>query len=57
MPALPLTCWSQVNLLVNAKGSVLQSDIVGSVQMRVYLTGMPVRVCHRHGCYAMLRDD
>eukprot|EP01147_Barroeca_monosierra_P009430 gene9430-1672_t len=30
-----------VNLLVSAKGHVLHSDIVGSVQMRVFLTGMP----------------
>lgn len=28
-----------VNLLVSASGAVLHSDIVGSVQMRVYLTG------------------
>lgn len=25
----------------NANGTVLQSEIVGSVKMRVYLTGMP----------------
>eukprot|EP00043_Microstomoeca_roanoka_P014692 m.146198 g.146198 ORF g.146198 m.146198 type:complete len:424 (-) comp16077_c3_seq1:127-1398(-) len=30
-----------VNLLVSAGGHVLHSDIVGSVQMRVYLSGMP----------------
>lgn len=30
-----------INLLVGATGNVLHSDIVGSVQMRVYLTGMP----------------
>eukprot|EP00049_Salpingoeca_infusionum_P019068 m.360036 g.360036 ORF g.360036 m.360036 type:complete len:424 (-) comp18858_c0_seq1:211-1482(-) len=30
-----------VNLLVSSTGTVLHSDIVGSVQMRVYLTGMP----------------
>ncbi|VDK66229.1 unnamed protein product, partial [Onchocerca ochengi] len=30
-----------VNLLANANGVVLQSEIVGSVKMRVYLTGMP----------------
>jgi len=30
-----------VNLLVNANGSVLRSEIIGSVQMRVFLTGMP----------------
>ncbi|KAK0426748.1 hypothetical protein QR680_009878 [Steinernema hermaphroditum] len=30
-----------VNLLANANGTVLQSEIVGSVKMRVYLTGMP----------------
>ena len=30
-----------VNLLVNASGSVLHSEIVGAVKMRVYLTGMP----------------
>ena len=30
-----------VNLLVSANGSVLRSEIVGSVKMRVYLTGMP----------------
>ena len=29
-----------VNLLVSASGTVLHSDIVGSVQMRVYLTGV-----------------
>ncbi|VDM57225.1 unnamed protein product [Angiostrongylus costaricensis] len=30
-----------VNMLANANGTVLQSEIVGSVKMRVYLTGMP----------------
>ncbi|KAI1286306.1 AP-1 complex subunit mu-1 [Halotydeus destructor] len=30
-----------VNLLANASGSVLRSEIVGSIRMRVYLTGMP----------------
>ncbi|CAI4229977.1 unnamed protein product [Auanema sp. JU1783] len=30
-----------VNMLANANGSVLQSEICGSVKMRVYLTGMP----------------
>ncbi|VDK20406.1 unnamed protein product [Anisakis simplex] len=30
-----------VNMLANANGNVLQSEIVGSVKMRVYLTGMP----------------
>eukprot|EP00045_Choanoeca_perplexa_P008805 m.82736 g.82736 ORF g.82736 m.82736 type:complete len:445 (-) comp14632_c0_seq2:1538-2872(-) len=30
-----------VNLLVSATGTVLHSDIVGSVQMRVHLSGMP----------------
>ncbi|VDN05824.1 unnamed protein product [Thelazia callipaeda] len=30
-----------VNLLASANGAVLQSEIVGSVKMRVYLTGMP----------------
>ncbi|XP_057299498.1 AP-1 complex subunit mu-1-like [Hydractinia symbiolongicarpus] len=30
-----------VNLLVNANGNVLRSEIVGSVKMKVYLTGMP----------------
>lgn len=30
-----------VNLLVSANGSVLRSEIVGSVKMRVFLTGMP----------------
>lgn len=30
-----------VNLLVNASGSVLHSEIVGAVKMRVFLTGMP----------------
>ncbi|KJH47168.1 adaptor complexe medium subunit family protein [Dictyocaulus viviparus] len=30
-----------VNMLANANGSVLQSEIVGCVKMRVYLTGMP----------------
>ncbi|XP_054154417.1 AP-1 complex subunit mu-1-like [Oppia nitens] len=30
-----------VNLLANASGSVLQSEIVGSIKMRVYLSGMP----------------
>lgn len=30
-----------VNLLANASGSVLRSEIVGSIKMRVYLTGMP----------------
>lgn len=30
-----------VNLLVNANGNVLRSEIVGSVKMRVFLSGMP----------------
>uniref|UniRef100_A0A7E4VAH2 MHD domain-containing protein n=1 Tax=Panagrellus redivivus TaxID=6233 RepID=A0A7E4VAH2_PANRE len=30
-----------VHLLANANGTVLQSEIVGSVKMRVYLSGMP----------------
>ncbi|XP_074605262.1 AP-1 complex subunit mu-1-like [Brevipalpus obovatus] len=30
-----------INLLANASGSVLRSEIVGSIKMRVYLTGMP----------------
>lgn len=30
-----------INLLVGSQGNVLHSDIVGSVQMRVFLTGMP----------------
>lgn len=30
-----------VNLLVSANGNVLQSEIVGSVKMRCYLSGMP----------------
>lgn len=30
-----------VNLLVNAAGNVLHSEIVGAVKMRVFLTGMP----------------
>jgi len=30
-----------VNLLVSANGNVLRSEIVGSVKMRVYLSGMP----------------
>jgi len=30
-----------VNLLVSANGSVLRSEIVGAVKMRVYLSGMP----------------
>jgi len=30
-----------VNLLVSANGNVLRSEIVGSVKMRVFLTGMP----------------
>ncbi|XP_078488157.1 AP-1 complex subunit mu-1 [Ciona intestinalis] len=30
-----------VNLLVSSTGNVLRSEIVGSVKMRVYLTGMP----------------
>ncbi len=30
-----------VNLLANANGVVLQSEILGSVKMRVYLSGMP----------------
>jgi AP-1 complex subunit mu len=31
----------KVNLLAGAKGNVLRSEIVGSVQMRVFLSGMP----------------
>ena len=30
-----------VNLLVSANGNVLRSEIVGSVKMRVFLSGMP----------------
>jgi len=30
-----------VNLLANSNGTVLQSEIIGSVKMRVFLTGMP----------------
>uniref|UniRef100_A0A914CBI0 MHD domain-containing protein n=1 Tax=Acrobeloides nanus TaxID=290746 RepID=A0A914CBI0_9BILA len=30
-----------VNLLANANGTVLQSEIVGNVKMRVFLSGMP----------------
>ncbi|XP_078285352.1 AP-1 complex subunit mu-2 isoform X3 [Rhinoraja longicauda] len=30
-----------VNVLVNANGNVLQSEIVGSVKLRVFLSGMP----------------
>ncbi|KAK8779135.1 hypothetical protein V5799_019524, partial [Amblyomma americanum] len=30
-----------VNLLANAGGSVLRSEIVGCIKMRVYLSGMP----------------
>lgn len=30
-----------VNLMVNTNGNVLRSEIVGSVKMKVYLTGMP----------------
>jgi len=30
-----------VNMLANANGTVLQSEIVGAVKMRVYLSGMP----------------
>jgi hypothetical protein len=38
-----------VNLLVNASGSVLHSEIVGAVKMRVFLTGMP-EVCSVTSC-------
>ena len=30
-----------VNLMVSANGSVLRSEIVGCIKMRVYLSGMP----------------
>lgn len=30
-----------VNLLANSQGTVLRSEIVGAIKMRVYLTGMP----------------
>ena len=30
-----------LNLLVNASGQVLHSEIVGQIKMRVYLSGMP----------------
>lgn len=30
-----------VNLLANASGNVLRSEVVGSIKMRVYLSGMP----------------
>ncbi|XP_018110194.2 AP-1 complex subunit mu-2-like [Xenopus laevis] len=30
-----------VNILVNSNGSVLRSEIVGSVKLKVFLTGMP----------------
>ena len=30
-----------VNILVSASGSVMRSEIVGAIKMRVYLSGMP----------------
>lgn len=30
-----------VNLLANANGNVLSSEIVGAIKMKVYLSGMP----------------
>ena len=30
-----------INLLVNANGTVLRSEILGSVKMKCYLSGMP----------------
>lgn len=30
-----------VNMLANSAGTVLRSEIVGAIKMRVYLTGMP----------------
>src|SRR5699024_1411499 len=30
-----------VNLLANASGAILNSEIIGSIKMRVYLSGMP----------------
>lgn len=30
-----------LNLLVNASGTVLRSEILGSIKLRVHLTGMP----------------
>lgn len=33
----------KLNLLVSANGTVLRSEILGSLQMRSYLSGMPVR--------------
>ena len=49
-PSFMLTCShfqvfldviESVNLLVSANGNVLRSEIVGSVKMRVFLSGMP----------------
>lgn len=30
-----------VNLMVNASGNVLRSEVLGAVKMRCYLSGMP----------------
>ena len=30
-----------VNMLVNSKGQIVQSDVVGALKMRVFLSGMP----------------
>jgi len=40
-PSVFLDVIESVNLLANANGAVLQSEILGSVKMRVYLSGMP----------------
>lgn len=36
-----LDCIEQFNLLVNSKGSIVHSELKGSLQMKAYLSGMP----------------
>ena len=36
-----LDCIEKLNLLINSNGTVLQSEIIGSLKMKVYLSGMP----------------
>ena len=36
-----LDCIEQFNLMVNSKGSIVHSELKGTLQMKAYLSGMP----------------
>lgn len=44
----------KLNLLVSANGTVLRSEILGSLQMRSYLSGMPVRAPFSLSCFSFV---